>query len=435
MARSGIGLKLLQFFFRTVIFLCAIVVVVIFAYFLAKLNSADLYVPTWVRAVEGLSAAAALYILIALLLLWFVGGYIVMLGISVLLDICFIGGFIYIATANRGGSGSCNRDNIRSPFGSGDANTDRIINRAGTSVNIPSYRVSCRLQKACLAVSIIAIGFLLFAIGTEFLLARNHRKEKKFGPGPNNDYTSGSGRRRGLFGKKRNATGMNGGKHQDPNALPQHTEPGQMRESYATEATAVGQHGYGENGAIDPNKLAENQRTYGKNYDTNTPVVVPNTTHANNPRNTSTFRGASTDPNFREGGVDPNLQSSVNPAVTSSGVLAEGPEAPTVRGTGVDNYANIRAAAAEKSYNATHPDATAGYADAGANTTNHGAAGGENYGNVRGAAVDPNVWGGAIDPATGQATGLRGSYQTGARNVEELAADNTTSKYGNPPQF
>ncbi|CAK7565873.1 MAG: hypothetical protein SEPTF4163_003803 [Sporothrix epigloea] len=417
---TGISLKVVQFFLRTVIFLCALVTLIIFAYFLGKLNSADLYIPTWARAVEGLSGAAALYSLLAILLLWWLAGRLLTFVAAVILDICFIGGFVYIATANRGGSGNCNRDNIRSPFGYGDADTDRIMNRAGTLVNVPSFRVSCRLQKACLATAIIAIGFLLFTMAVEFLLFRNYRKEKKFGPGPNNGYTSGSGRQRGRFGRKRRAAGMNGGAHQDPNALPQHVEPSQMRESYATEATAVG-----TNSAIDSNKpLEHNQRAYG-----NVPGAMPNAdanaNHAyghNNLQDTSTFRGAAADPNFREANTGHNLQQShANPTYASATPLAEGPDMPTVRGTGVDNYENIRAAADEKSYGASHPGATSG--------TVNGTGGGD-YANVRGAAVDPNVWGGAIDPKSGESKGLRGSNE-----INELAADSSTSKYVGPTQF
>ncbi|CAK7237226.1 hypothetical protein SBRCBS47491_009905 [Sporothrix bragantina] len=445
--RTGIGLKVIQFTLRSVIFLCALVILIIFAYFLGKLNSADLYIPTWARAVEGLSGSAALYSLLGMLLLWWLAGRMLTFIAAIILDICFIGSFIYIATANRGGSGNCNSDNIRSPFGTGDANTDRIINRNGDLVNIPSFRVSCRLQKACLAVAIIAIGFLLFTMVVEFLLWRNYRKEKKFGPGPNNDYTSGSGRRRGLFGKKRNNAGMNGDAYQDPNALPQHAEPNQMRESYATEATAVGTHG-----AIDPNKPVENnQRVYGNMPE---PINGANTNAYahNNLQDTSTFRGAAADPNFHEADVDPNLQSSINPSYRSATPLAEGPEVPTVRGTGVDNYENIRAAAAEKSYLATHPGATTGATamsgaavgasgvgsgimnsgadpSTGATTTMHGA-GVDEYANVRGNAVDPNVWGGVINPETGEAAGLRGSHE-----INELPADTTTSGYGKSTQF
>ena len=80
--------------------------------------------------------------------------------------------------------------------------------------------------------------FFLFSIITEIFLRRHHRKEKRFGPSPRNDYTSGSGRRQGflgrMFGRKKRQNSY------DDNGLPEHTHPGQLdRPSYATETTAV----------------------------------------------------------------------------------------------------------------------------------------------------------------------------------------------------
>lgn len=69
---------------------------------------------------------------------------------------------------------------------------------------------------------------------------RHRRVENRIGPSPANDYTSGYGKRRsGLFGwlrGRRNNTGFS----QNPNALPEHTHPDQVRDSYATEQTRVG---------------------------------------------------------------------------------------------------------------------------------------------------------------------------------------------------
>jgi hypothetical protein len=74
---------------------------------------------------------------------------------------------------------------------------------------------------------------------------RHRRHEQRYGPSPANDYTSGSGpaprKRFGLFGRasKQNDMGQN------PNDLPQHTTPDDVRNSYATEQTRVGSSGYG----------------------------------------------------------------------------------------------------------------------------------------------------------------------------------------------
>lgn len=84
---------------------------------------------------------------------------------------------------------------------------------------------------------------------------RNRRKEKRFGPGPANGYTSGYGsrRRRGFFGfGRKRGTGMT-----DENALPEHTHPADVRDSYATEQTRVGE-SYGDGTAANTyNKYGE----------------------------------------------------------------------------------------------------------------------------------------------------------------------------------
>lgn len=89
----------------------------------------------------------------------------------------------------------------------------------------------------------------------EVALVRHHRKEKRFGPGPDNNYTEGYGsKKRGLFGRKRrqNNTGMT----DDANGLPTHTTPADFRDSYATEQTRVGT-SHGANGGDVYNKYGE----------------------------------------------------------------------------------------------------------------------------------------------------------------------------------
>jgi len=69
---------------------------------------------------------------------------------------------------------------------------------------------------------------------------RHHKKEKAFGPSPNNGYTAGSPRRKFWQRKpkqNRDMEYMAGAK--DPNALPMHATPADVRTSYATDATAV----------------------------------------------------------------------------------------------------------------------------------------------------------------------------------------------------
>jgi hypothetical protein len=101
----------------------------------------------------------------------------------------------------------------------------------------------------------------------ELALVRNRRKEKRFGPGPANNYTSGSGSKRGRglfgFGRKRHTD------VEDTNALPAHAHPDDVRDSYATEQTGVGS-SYGDG-------TAANGTTYPKHGEAGyaAPAAVP----------------------------------------------------------------------------------------------------------------------------------------------------------------
>lgn len=70
---------------------------------------------------------------------------------------------------------------------------------------------------------------------------RHHKKEKAFGPSPNNGYTAGSPKRR-FWQRKTTRDAELGayGTKVHPDALPPHTDPSEVRDSYATESTAVG---------------------------------------------------------------------------------------------------------------------------------------------------------------------------------------------------
>jgi hypothetical protein len=82
--------------------------------------------------------------------------------------------------------------------------------------------------------------FFLISALLSFALVRHHGKERRFGPSPANDYTEGSGDRKpwyffGLGRKRKGGIKMDA----DPNALPQHTTPDMVRDSYTTDQTRV----------------------------------------------------------------------------------------------------------------------------------------------------------------------------------------------------
>jgi hypothetical protein len=78
--------------------------------------------------------------------------------------------------------------------------------------------------------------FFFLSIPVEYGLIRHRRKERAFGPSPNNGYTAGSPKRKFWQRKPKNAT-FN---EKNPDTLPIHATPADIRNSYNTDTTAVG---------------------------------------------------------------------------------------------------------------------------------------------------------------------------------------------------
>lgn len=257
-AGVGLCLKLLQWFNRGVQFCCAGLILALNSYFMAAMSNHKITIPTNLRAVEGISGAAILYTVVGLLLLCCLAGLTLTSFIAIVLDIAFLGAFIYIATVYKDGASSCSGSDVKTVFGTGDANAD-IQSPNDGGVPLAKYMTICRMQSAILAVAIVAIVFFIISALTELALGRHRKKEQRFGPSPANNYTSGYGsKRRGLFGLRRNK-GTGNDTLGDPNALPMHTSPDQVRTSYNTEATRVGEGspynkygeaGYNEHGTV-----------------------------------------------------------------------------------------------------------------------------------------------------------------------------------------
>ncbi|KAL6855778.1 hypothetical protein J3F83DRAFT_718475 [Trichoderma novae-zelandiae] len=267
-ARTGFGLKFVQWFIRGIQFCCAAIVLAIYSYFLATLHNHHLPIATSLRAVEGISGAGVLYTLLALLMLCCLAGHTLAALIAVVLDVCFAGAFVYVAVANKNGAGSCNGV-LDTPFGKGQS--DATVKADSGFTRLPSFHTACRLQTACLAVSIIAVVFFLLSILMEFALTRHHHKEKRYGPSPQNDYTSGFGRRTddtpkqraGFFGRL-----FGGGKAVDAseegNMLPAHPQPDQLHADNNdisnpynhTDYHNKYEAGYGYSGVTGPNGTA-----------------------------------------------------------------------------------------------------------------------------------------------------------------------------------
>ncbi|KAL2132320.1 hypothetical protein VTI74DRAFT_3956 [Chaetomium olivicolor] len=277
---SGIALRGTQYFVRGIQFCCAAIVLALFSYFLATLHNHDMPIAAWLRAVEGISGAAVLYTILTLVILTFAPGHPFPAFVMMVLDVAFLGGFIYVATANRGGASSCDGE-VDTPYGKGNADTNVVDNGSDGFTALPSLRQACKMETACLAVSIVAVFFFLFSPFLSLGLVRHRRKEKRFGPSPANDYTSGygnddTGRKRFNFfglGRKRTAATDAG---QNPNALPEHTTPDEVRDSYATEQTRVGSSaGHGGYGGLGDG-TAKYELPYGNGGDSIPLGTYPN---------------------------------------------------------------------------------------------------------------------------------------------------------------
>jgi hypothetical protein len=154
-AKSGFALKFLQWFVRGIQFCCAALILGVYSYFLATLHNHNLRIATAIRAVEGISGVAVLYALVGLLLLCCVAGITFFSLVAILLDVAFVGAFIYVAWVNRDGAGSC-KGYVDTPFGRGQSG-DAVNGGSGGFTSLPSFHTACRLQTACLAVAIIAM--------------------------------------------------------------------------------------------------------------------------------------------------------------------------------------------------------------------------------------------------------------------------------------
>lgn len=253
--KSGLVLKALQWFVRTIQFLSSAVALALFSYFLAVASRHNYNIPTWAKAVEGISGIGVLYTLLGLLLLCCVAGHPFASAIAILLDIAFIGAYIYVAQANRGGASSCT-GTVNTVFGTHSA-SDRL------GSGLPTYHQICQMHSAVLAVSIIAIVFFLISAFLEFVLVRHRRKESRFGPGPRNNYTSGYAKRGGFFSRFRRRKAGSEEEVINPNALPEHTLPDQVRPSYNTESTLGATHynKYGESGFQHDGQIAYPEST------------------------------------------------------------------------------------------------------------------------------------------------------------------------------
>jgi len=203
MALGGTFLKLLQTILYAIEFCCAGIILGIYSYFLSVLADRDITISKEDQAIEGISGAAVLYTILAVLLTCCLGGKAFFAFLGIVLDILFAGGFVAIAVLAREGAHSCS-GNVKTPIGNGPSNAKQGFGNQVTYA--VSLGTACRLNSAAFAVAILgAVLFVLSAL-VQLFLARHHKKEKRFGPGPRNNYTRGSGMK--FWQRRRRAPGL-----------------------------------------------------------------------------------------------------------------------------------------------------------------------------------------------------------------------------------
>ncbi|KAF2762301.1 hypothetical protein EJ05DRAFT_473213 [Pseudovirgaria hyperparasitica] len=198
---AGAALRIIQTLFYALAFCCAAIILGFYSYFLAVKADRDWVITNQEKAIEGMSGAAVLYTILAVLFTCCLGGVTFFAFLAIVLDVLFCGAFIAIAIMTRDAT-SCT-GNVETPFGNGPSNSpssgfdgDFGIGSNDTQTYAVSLGRACRYNQVCFAVAII--GAFLFAISAvvQLFLGRHHQREKRFGPSPANNYTAGSGNRK-----------------------------------------------------------------------------------------------------------------------------------------------------------------------------------------------------------------------------------------------
>jgi hypothetical protein len=197
MGLGGATLKLFQTLLYALAFCCAAVVLGIYSYFLATQSDHNVNIPAWEKAVEGMSGIGVLYTIFAVVLTCCLGGITFFAFVAIVLDILLCAAFVGLAVLTRDGADSCTGKRVTTPIGTGPPNSYGQNGTYGIT-----FRFACRLNTAAFAVSIIGAFIFLISAFMQLWLGRHHQREKRFGPSPANNYTSGSGnkwfkRRRG----------------------------------------------------------------------------------------------------------------------------------------------------------------------------------------------------------------------------------------------
>lgn len=195
MAIGGAVLRFASTLFYALEFCCAGIILGIYSYFLSVQADRDITIPRWQQAVEGLSGAVVLYTIFAVLLTCFLGGKTFFAMLGMIFNLLCCGAMVAIAVMTRDGASSC-KGYVQTPLGDGDENSKEGFGSNGQGDQY-TYSASlgtiCNFNTACFAVAIVGAFLFLISIPLQLMINKHHKKEKRYGPGPSNGYTKGSG--------------------------------------------------------------------------------------------------------------------------------------------------------------------------------------------------------------------------------------------------
>jgi len=221
MAIGGAFLKLSATLLYALEFCCAAIILGIYSYFLAVLADRNVNIPMWAQAVTGLSGGTVLYTIFAIIFTCCLGGKTFFALLGLIFNVLCCGAMIAVAVLTRDGAHSCSGI-VNTPLGTGPSNSRQGFDSNGQGrqwTYAASYGTACNLNTACFAVAIIGAFLFLISIPVQILLSRHHKKEKRFGPSPTNNYTRGTGVK--FWQRNKRSTGL-----RDPEVATTTTAPG-----------------------------------------------------------------------------------------------------------------------------------------------------------------------------------------------------------------
>ena len=167
MSLSGILLRFGGVINRILQLIFSIISVGIYAYFVSNIREAGFRPSNWTGAILGISTASAIYTLFGIVFTLCLGANFFG-SLAIILDVAFIGAFIFVAYATRAARHSCS-GYVATPLGAGSAGSETGLTIA------TSLRRACQMETVVFASAIILCVLYLMTAIWQYFMVRNHR--------------------------------------------------------------------------------------------------------------------------------------------------------------------------------------------------------------------------------------------------------------------